>query len=394
MKILITTELYAPVINGVVTSVLTLQDELRKRGHDVRILTLSDTGHSYREGNVTYISSMGAGAIYPDARVALRIRNKYVDELIYWCPDLVHSQSEFSTFIIAFKISKELGIPIVHTYHTIYEDYTHYFSPSKKLGKAAVALFTKQVLDNTRFIIAPTNKVKNMLMAYGVNKSIVVVPTGIDLYKFETPADALKLEGLRKSIGIPRGNKAVITVGRLAKEKNLEEIIEFISRINNPEITLIIIGDGPNRENLECYAKELNLSGRVIFTGMIEPYEIVNYYKLGDVFVSASNSEAQGLTYIEALASGVPVLCRKDPCLENVIMDGVNGWQYTSYEHFEDRLNALLYQDILHEKISRNARTGVITEFSSSAFGNKILQIYEASLTNGCGNFKRSSIGS
>lgn len=113
MKILIATEFYAPTINGVVTSVLALQNELQKQGHQIRILTLSDNSRSFREGNATYIRSMDAGMIYPDARVALLIRNALVDELIDWHPDLIHSQSEFSTFWIALRVAKKLGIPIV-----------------------------------------------------------------------------------------------------------------------------------------------------------------------------------------------------------------------------------------------------------------------------------------
>ena len=134
MKVLITTDWYKPVINGVVTSATNLEEGLRKAGHDVRILTLSSNLHSYREGNVIYIGSVGVGMIYPNARLRARLNDPLVQELIDWRPDIVHSQCEFSTFSFAKRIARESGCPLVHTYHTVYEDFTHYFSPSIRLG--------------------------------------------------------------------------------------------------------------------------------------------------------------------------------------------------------------------------------------------------------------------
>lgn len=377
MKILITTEWYTPIINGVVNSTVILQRELQKEGHDVRILTLSDRMHSYHEGNVTYIAAVNVGKIYPDARIALLHRNGLIKKIIDWCPDIIHSQCEFSTFIIACKIAKKVHIPIIHTYHTIYEDYTHYFFPNKKAGKAIAAILTKRAIKHTDYVIAPTDKVRDILIGYGVCQKIMVVPTGIDLQKFNMTRDEEKLKQLRKEIGIPEGNKVVVTVGRLAKEKNLDEIILFISRLNNCKITLLVVGDGPYRTSLECYAQEMNICRQTIFTGMVASEQVADYYKLGDVFVCASNSEAQGLTYLEALAVGVPALCKKDPCLDDIIIDGVNGWQYTSYQDFLEKLTILLDQEVIHDKLSQNAHECVVMEHSSNVFARKVSQLYE-----------------
>ena len=128
MKILITNEWYTPTINGVVISIVTLEKELKKLGHDVRILTLSNGIKSYKRDHVIYIRSIGAEKIYPGARIAFSKDNQYIEEIIEWKPDIIHTQCEFSTFRIAKHIAKKCAIPIVHTYHTVYEDYTHYFS--------------------------------------------------------------------------------------------------------------------------------------------------------------------------------------------------------------------------------------------------------------------------
>lgn len=146
MKILITTDWYKPVINGVVTSVLNLTEQLESRGHEVKVLTLSRNCHSYKEENVIYAGSVGMGKIYPQARVKIPVVAKeYMEELMQWHPDLIHSQCEFSTFFLAKKIAGELNIPIVHTYHTVYEDYTHYFSPQKAWGRSLVQMMTRKL---------------------------------------------------------------------------------------------------------------------------------------------------------------------------------------------------------------------------------------------------------
>ena len=160
MKILITTDWYAPVINGVVTSVLLLQRELERLGHEVRVVTLSNSLHTYREGSVYYMGSVSANKIYPGARLRMKRARSMMRELAAWRPDVIHSQCEFSTFRVAYVLSNHLGVPIIHTYHTVYEDYTHYFSPSRRVGRMMVSAFSRWICGRTACIVAPTAKVE------------------------------------------------------------------------------------------------------------------------------------------------------------------------------------------------------------------------------------------
>lgn len=187
MKVLITTDWYDPVINGVVTSVHTLMKELENRGHEVRVLTLSRNHRSYKEDNIYYAGSAGAGRIYPEARFRLTVPGKYVRELIQWEPDLIHSQCEFFTFFPARKIARELHIPMIHTYHTIYEDYTHYFTPKKAWGRNVVRRMTRRLSRQVSGIIVPSEKVFRILEEYSVECPLWVVPSGIDLFRFSSP---------------------------------------------------------------------------------------------------------------------------------------------------------------------------------------------------------------
>ena len=162
MKILLTTDCYAPTVNGVVTSVLTLKQALTEQGHEVRVLTLSNSAHSYQEGDVTYIGAVSAGMIYPGVRLRTVPALALMRRLARWQPNVIHSQCEFSTFLMARRLAAATGAPLVHTYHTVYEDYTHYFSPSRRWGRTAVAAFTRWVVGQTACVIAPTQKVRRL----------------------------------------------------------------------------------------------------------------------------------------------------------------------------------------------------------------------------------------
>lgn len=376
MKILIASDWYAPVINGVVTSVVNLERELRALGHEVRILTLADSRISRREGSVTYLGSLPAREIYPEARVALRIRDRLIRELIDWAPDVIHTQAEFSTFVVARRIASRLRVPLVHSYHTVYEDYTHYFSPSRRLGRAAVAVFTRESLRGVDRVIVPTRKIADLIAGYGVRNPVAVIPSGIDLSRFDAPRDEGVCAAMRSTLGLPHDAQVLVSVGRLAKEKNLEELIGFLAQLDRRDVHLLVVGDGPHRAALEEAAVTYGVQERVRFVGMVAPHEVALYYRLGDVFVSASNSETQGLSYIEALATGTPALCRDDACLEGVLSDGENGWRYRTFEEFERRLETMLPGSELHARMGATARELAVRDFSSRSFAVRVLEQY------------------
>ena len=376
MKILITSDWYTPAVNGVVTSVLNLRRELEARGHEVRVLTLSRDIHSSVRDGVTRIGSVPAGLIYPGARLRPTLTSRLVRDLVEWGPDVVHSQCEFSTFFLARRIAEELDIPLVHTYHTVYEDYTHYFSPSVRLGRRAVALLTRWVAGQTDCMVAPTGKVRTLLQGYGVTVPVFVVPSGIDLRRFQRELVPGCRAAMLQSLGIPAENLVLVSVGRLAEEKNLEELLAFRAAMGRQGVTLLIVGDGPHRPQLEQRAADLGLSvPDVVFAGQVPPEQVADWYRLGDLFVSASSSETQGLTYVEALAAGVPALCRADDCLTGVIREGENGWQYRDEQDFLRKLDWFRSHPDRWEDLSRQAAASA-REFSAEEFARRLEGIY------------------
>lgn len=377
MKILIASDWYTPAVNGVVTSVKNLRRELQRRGHEVRVLTLSQSRFSREEDGVTYLGSIPVGLIYPGARLRTALAGKWVRELVEWGPDVVHTQCEMSTFFLSRRIAEELEIPLIHTYHTVYEDYTHYFSPSERLGKKAVAVLSRKVGTMTDCMIAPTEKVRALLDKYGVETPVYVVPSGIDLQRFrkETPPETLA--NMRRQAGIPENRRVLVCLGRLAEEKNVEELLRFRAAMGERNITLLLVGGGPWRAKLEELAGELGLTAPdVIFTGMVPPEQVPDWYRMGELFVSASTSETQGLTYAEALAAGVPALCRADSCLDGVIQNGENGWQYTDEADFMEKLEYFLRDADLRQRMAAAALESA-EELSAQRFAQRVERIYQ-----------------
>lgn len=351
MKILLTSDQYAPTVSGVVTSVLNLQRALERQGHSVRVLTLSPDVRGRREGDVW--------------------------ELTAWGPDIVHSQCEFSTFPLAKRIARACGAPLLHTCHTVYEDYTHYFCPSRRCGRWLVRVFTRRVAAGCDMLIAPTPKIEALLRGYGVSAPVRVLPTGIEMDAFTRPPAPAAQAALRAALGIPAGNGVLVFAGRLAKEKHIGELLACRAALGDVPVTLLLVGDGPARLELERKAAALGLAvPQVVFAGMAPPAGIAAYYRLGDVFLSASVSETQGLTYLEAMACGLPLVCRADGCLAGVLQNGRNGWQYRTVDECLAHVRALLQNGALRRQMGAHSAAIARERYSAQAFGEGAQALY------------------
>lgn len=376
MKILITTDTYSPMINGVVTSINNLYKELKYKGHDVKILTLSHTGNEKVDEDVYYLKSIGI-RVYPDARIKVPLHNKLINEIIKWKPDVVHSQTEFSVMLASKYISSKLNIPHIHTYHTLYENYLGYLLGGKIINKNTSAKVTKVLLNSLDGVIAPTEKTKNALLRYGVNKPIYVIPTGIDLSIFKQEISLEEKLKIMSRLQINQEDRIIAFIGRIGEEKNISEILMLLPSVIKEfkNIKLLIVGGGPYLINLKNQVKKLNIKNNVIFTGMVKSEEVYMYYKMAEIFVTASISETQGLTYIEALSSGCPVVCKYDPCIDGVIEQGKNGFSYKEKWEFPYYINRILRDAHLKDKMSKEAIIKA-NQYSSSTFANAVLDKY------------------
>ena len=380
MKVLITTDLFTTATNGVVTSLTNLWEELKAKGHEVKILTFSENHHSHQDGDVYYIRSMPC-EVYPNMRMPLSYRHRLINELIEWKPDVVHSQCEFFSYQFAQRIARLTGAPLIHTYHTLYEQYVTYVIPSRRLGIRAVRMMSRNRLKRADRVIVPSHKAEDALKTYGMKNEVCVVPSGISLEQHRLRLASNERLEKRRMMGIADDETVLINLGRLGTEKNLAEVVQYFAKAAKamPDVRLMIVGDGPAKEELELLSDELGLQSRVIFTGMVPPTEVHEYYQLADVFVNASTSETQGLTYVEAAANALPLLCRRDRCLVGVLEEGANGYEYTNEEDYLAALRKIVGDREWRVRAAKRSEE-IAMQFDKKSFADKVVSLYLAVL--------------
>ncbi|WP_406542549.1 glycosyltransferase [Clostridium ljungdahlii] len=269
----------------------------------------------------------------------------------------------------------------------MYEEYLDYLFGGKLIKKSAVGKITRLLLNSLDGVVVPTEKTKKMLLHYGVNKPINVIPTGIDLNKFCRPLLLNEKKEILSTLKIKNTDKVIAYIGRIGKEKNISELIELFNTVVNKvgDVKLLIVGDGPYLQNLKEQVRTEGLGDTVAFTGMIDPKEIYKYYKIADIFVTASTSETQGLTYIEALSSGCPVVCKYDPCIDGIIVQGKNGFSYKESWEFSYYIDKILKNENLKNKLSEEA-VHTSKKYSSCIFTHRVIETYSKILNTKCQN--------
>ena len=387
MRIGLFTDTYPPFINGVSTSVAMLKRALEQQGHTVYVVTVSNNAlkHEYDEKErILKVAGIPIG-IYD-----YRLSSIYPVTLIYkmkkWNLDVIHSHTEFGVGILARLFAKQFNIPLVHTYHTLYEDYTHYITHGyfEKSSKKIVEYLTKFYCDKTaNELIVPTNKIYSLFKEkYNFTKNIHIIPTGIEVDRFyEENINKKEVESLKKKLGLKKNNFTILFVGRLAEEKNVEFLINAHKKLveydNN--IKLLIVGDGPDKEKYEQLSKSLGLEDNIIFNGKAAWEEIPIYYHACDIFSTASTTETQGLTVIEAMAAGVPPLCIDDDSFKGTVTDGLNGKIFKNEEQYITELKEL-YEDRKELSVySKQARVQA-EHCSSRAYASSVIEVYNRAL--------------
>lgn len=384
MNIGLFTDTYFPQINGVGTSVHTLADSLRKQGHQVTIFTPTDPNQPENEGdNIIRMPSMPFVFIR-QFRMGLLYSPKELAKIARLHLDIVHTQTEFSLGMFGKILSKALNIPMIHTYHTMYEDYVHYIINGALITPSMAKEFSKIFCNSANAVVAPTEKVQNFLNSYGVTKPISIIPTGIQIDKFrKSRYDPLDIALLKEALGIDSNKHVILSVGRVAREKSLDVLIQAMPKLLEQiqEAILVIVGDGPVKEELIALSHSLHVEEHVLFTGAKPWDEIGKYYQLGDVFVSASVTETQGLTFIEAMAAGIPVIAKKDECIKDIIKHGENGLLFQNNDELSSLLINIFKDSEKLDYLSGNTLE-YVEELSAEAFGKHIEALYLDVLEN------------
>jgi len=384
MRIGIFTDTYPPYINGVSTSILMLEKALQDKGHQVFIVTVNSDDMTYKyENNDKVIRLPGIPIGIYDYRLTGIYPIRVINKIKKWDLDVIHSHTEFGVGTFARILSKQLDIPLVHTYHTMYEDYVHYITKGlfDKSSKKIVEYLTKFYCDKTATeLIVPSRKTYDLFKGkYKVEKNVHIVPTGIDVKRFyKEKLNEVEMNKIREKWNIKKDDFVILFVGRLAKEKNIELLIESHASIykNNNKAKLLIVGSGPDYEHYKKLIKKLNLVDKVILTNSV-PWEFVPlYYGIASVFVTASKSETQGLTVIEAMAASLPTVCIEDESFKIAVVDGLNGNFFTNKKEYKKCIENLIDDKELLIRMSKQAR---ITSESHSLkyYAEQILDVYK-----------------
>lgn len=376
MKIGIFTNNYLPNSYGVTISIESFRKEFEALGHEVYIF--APKWKEYEDSNPNVFR-------YPS--VSTEIKFKFPLAIPYSFKirkilkklnlDIIHSQHPNLLGSAAFRWAKKKKIPLVFTWHTLYDHYTNFvpflpgkFSAGWIIGKAA------QYANASDLVIAPTGSIVSRLRDWGVTGKIISLPTGIDEKEFENP----DRNPIREKYGIEKDEALLLLVSRLTEEKNIRFILESLASVlkENQKIKLMFAGEGYLIPDLKNFAEKRGIEDKIIFTGMIDRKEIKNYYAAGDVFVHASKSETQGLSVTEAMYMGLPVVAVKATGVSSLVMNNLNGFLVgETPAEFSETIFRLSNDPTKRKELGENAGKVAHENYTSEVCAKRMLEVYE-----------------
>lgn len=380
------TDTYFPQVSGVATSIRTLKNELEKQGHEVYIFTTTDPDADEFEKDIVRMPSVPFIS-FTDRRIVVRglwFAYQIAKELEL---EIIHTHTEFGTGFLGKMVANRLRIPVIHTYHTMYEDYLHYIANGKVVRPSHVKHFIKMFVNHSTGVVCPSKRVVDTLKRYEVDVPMRIIPTGIDVARF-VRSDITKddTDQLRGKLGIAEDDLMILSLSRISYEKNIHVIVQQFPEIlmSYPNARLVIVGKGPYREDLEELSRKLGIEDYIQFTGEVPHEDVAYYYHAADYFVSASTSETQGLTYAEAIASGTQCIVEGNDYLNQLLSDYSLGITYEQDDDFSDSFISYVQQQIPVDPIVQRNK---LIEISAERFGTEMIKFYQEMIAYYTENF-------
>lgn len=374
MRIGIFADSYKPYVGGVVRSIESFTIELRKLGHDVYILAPNYPG-AEEEKDVFRFPSIPSPT-YNGFYLGLPFSTKLEKFLNQNPLDIIHVHSPFILGRLGAKISKKRGLPLVFTYHTLYDQYTHYVPFAQGLSKDIIRKICIDFCNRCDLVITPTEVISKYIVKMGVKTDVRWLPTGIQLSEFI----GVDRNWLKETYRIKSNETTLLFVGRLGKEKNITFIIDCLKKVMEQQHTvkLFIVGDGPETENLKKYVEIKGLFSNVIFTGKISRENLIKLYCGADIFVFGSLTETQGIVIAEAKAAGLPVVAVNAFGVSDMVIDNEDGFLVSpNVNTFSEKITTLIKDTVLRNKMGQNALLNA-KRLSSQKSAETLIQFYES----------------
>jgi len=365
-----------PIINGVSISVDALVNELRHQGHSVHVYANRFPGHQDTDPNtfrfraVEFPFWQGYPLLIPPVYHMLRQfrRHQY---------DVIHTHTPFLLGMVGLRWAESHEIPIVSTYHTLYDRYAHYVKClPRRYVRYRIAKHTHFYYNRVNQVITPTDASQKWLIRHAVESPIHVIPTGSPRPKLNNRSE------VRSRLGMKPDQKILLYVGRLAHEKNLDMLLEGISMAMtvDPQLRLWLVGDGPYRADCVVAARKLGIGDRVKFVGFIPREDVDDYYAASDLFVFASETETQGLVVQEAMLHGLPAVVVAGGGAGESIISGQNGFVTRNESRdFSEKIVNILQDDVEYARVSegarKTARSGTIDQMTKH-----VLDVYRTAI--------------
>ncbi|MEP7041325.1 MAG: glycosyltransferase, partial [Chloroflexota bacterium] len=335
LRIAIFGESYLPYLSGVTVSTEALARGLGAAGHDVLLVAPSPAkgaepgtaGAIGPEPRVAWLPSFQVPGPAPAGyRVPRPIPSAALAAAAAFQPDIVHAQSPFTAGLMARRVARRLGVPLVFTHHTRFGDYRHYLGPRAGPGSALMEAYLRRFWRGCAAVVAPGSELADEIanrLGRPQRPIVRVIPSGIEVATMA----ALTATDPRPLAGWPPDALVAVTLGRLAPEKSVEVVVEAFAQVaaDVPKLRLLVIGGGPSEAALRERASMPDLAGRVNLTGQLARGEALALAKGADLFLGASRTETQGLVLAEALALGLPVVALDGPGITDSVRDGVDG---------------------------------------------------------------------
>ncbi|MTI79609.1 MAG: glycosyltransferase family 4 protein [Firmicutes bacterium] len=373
MKIGMFSDSYRPYTSGVVRSLETFKDELKVMGHEVNIFA-PNYPNCEKEPDVHRFFSIPAPT-NKDFTLAIPFSVGMLSKLKKLNLDIIHVHSPFLLGRLGARYARKLGIPLVFTYHTLYDKYVHYVPIGQNVTKEITQKFANDFCNQCDQVIVPTNVIVQRLKKQGVVVPVEAVPTGIYTKEFRT-ADK---DWLSNKYNISKDKKIMLFVGRIGQEKNIEFLLNSFIKTNqaDQDTVLVLVGSGPEEEKIRQKVKIYNLQQNVIFTGTLPKPEVVKAYAGADLFVFASVTETQGLVIAEAKAAGLPVVAVDAYGVSEMVENGEDGFLCPlDINVFSNAVLKILNDSNLRDLMGQNALENA-EKLSSRNCARKLLSVYE-----------------